>query len=73
MVPGELKACTQTSTWDQPFIRPTFNACQISLSGVESQDFVFTTNPDDKWQVTEAGQYRLTFDLEHWTIEAERL
>ncbi len=73
LVPGELKACTQTSTWDQPFIRPTFNACQISLSGVESQDFVFTTNPDDKWQVTEAGQYRLTFDLEHWTIEAERL
>ena len=34
---------------------------------------MFTTGPDDKWQVTEAGQYRLTFDLEHWTIKAEPL
>ena len=73
LVPGEMKVCTQTGTWDQAFIRPTFNACQISLSGAESQEFTFTTGPDDKWQVTEAGQYRLTFDLEHWTIKAEPL
>ena len=73
LVPGELKACTQTGDWGVPFIRPTFGGCKISKSGVEQADFVFTTNPDDKWQVTESGQYRLTFDLKHWTIKAEVL
>lgn len=73
LVPGELKACTQTGDWGVPFIRPTFGGCKISLSGVENAEFTFTANPDDKWQVTEAGQYRLTFDLEHWTIKAEPL
>jgi len=73
LVPGELKACTQTGDWGVPFIRPTFGGCKINLSGVESADFVFTTNPDDKWQVQEAGEYRLTFDLENWTIKVEPL
>lgn len=73
LVPGELKACTQTGDWGVPFIRPTFGGCKISLSGVENAEFTFTANPDDKWQVTEAGQYRLTFDLEHWTLKAEAL
>ncbi len=73
LVTGELKACTQTGDWGVPFIRPTFGGCKISLNGVENAEIAFTTNPDDKWQVTEAGQYRLTFDLEHWTITAEAL
>ena len=73
LVPGELKACTQTGDWGVQFIRPTFSGCKISLAGVESADFVFTTSPDDKWQVIEAGQYRLTFDLKNWIITAEPL
>lgn len=73
LVPGELKACTQTGDWGVPFIRPTFGGCKISLSGVENAEFTFTANPDDKWQVTETGQYRLTFDLEHYTLKAEAL
>ena len=67
LVNGELKACLQTGDWGVSFIRPAFGGCKINKSGVESEEFVFTTNPDDKWQVEEAGQYRLTFDLEHWT------
>lgn len=70
---GELKACTQTGDWGAPFIRPSFGGCKINKSGVESGEFVFTTGPDDKWQVEEAGQYRLTFDLQHWTVQAEYL
>jgi hypothetical protein len=42
---------------------------EISASGVASSDFVYTTNPDDKWKVTEAGTYHITFDLEHYTIQ----
>ena len=70
---GELKACTQTGDWGVAFIRPSFAGCKINLKGVESTDFVYTTSPDDKWQVEEAGQYRITFDLEHYTIKAEQL
>ena len=73
LVNGELKACLQTGDWGVSFIRPAFGGCKIDKNGVESDEFVFTTNPDDKWQVTESGQYRLTFDLEHWTIKAEVL
>jgi hypothetical protein len=73
LVNGELKACLQTGDWGVSFIRPAFGGCKIDKNGVESDEFVFTTNPDDKWQVTESGQYRLTFDLEHWTIKAEPL
>ncbi|MGM9834100.1 MAG: SusF/SusE family outer membrane protein [Candidatus Limisoma sp.] len=67
---GEMKACLEKGSWDVPFIRPTAADCKINKSGVESADFVFTTGPDNKWRVEEAGIYRLTFDLEHWIIEA---
>lgn len=68
---GELKACTATGSWDVPFIRPQADGCKISASGVESDGFVYTTGPDYKWQVEESGVYRLTFDLEKWTVTAE--
>ncbi len=70
---GELKACMETGDWGVPFIRPSFGNCRIDKSGVESTEFVLAANPDNKWKVEEAGIYRLTFDLEHWTIQAEYL
>lgn len=70
---GELKACISTGDWMASFVRPSANGCKISKSGVESSDFVFTASPDDKWVVEDAGDYRLTFDLEHGTINAEYL
>ncbi|MDD7604171.1 MAG: SusF/SusE family outer membrane protein, partial [Candidatus Limisoma sp.] len=68
---GDMKACLEKGSWDVPFIRPSSADCKINKSGVESGDFVFTTGPDNKWHVEEAGVYRLTFDLEHWTITAQ--
>ena len=70
---GEMKACLEKGSWDVPFIRPTFGDCKIGKDGVESSEFVFTTGPDNKWKVADAGNYRLTLDLEHWTIQAEYL
>ena len=67
---GEMKACLEKGSWDVPFIRPVSADCKINKSGVESGDFVFTTGPDNKWRVEEAGVYRITLDLEHWTINA---
>ncbi|MDE6137068.1 MAG: SusF/SusE family outer membrane protein, partial [Muribaculaceae bacterium] len=31
----------------------------------------FSTSPDDQWRITKAGEYKLTFDLEHRTIAAQ--
>ena len=71
--PGEMKACLEKGSWDVPFIRPSSADCKIGKDGVESNDFVFTTGPDNKWKIADHGIYRLTFDLEHWTIKAEYL
>ena len=71
LVQGEMKMCIATGSWDVPFIRPATAGCKISADGVESEEFVFTTGPDDKWQVVTAADYRITVDLEHWTIKAE--
>lgn len=68
---GELKACLSTGSWDVSFIRPESNGCKINKNGVESDTFVYTAGPDNKWVIEESGIYRLTFDLQAWTITAE--
>lgn len=67
---GEMKACL-TRDFSAPFYRPSFAACEISESGAASSEMVFTTDPDDKWLVTLAGTYRLTFNTVAMTFEAE--
>lgn len=68
---GELKACTETGSWDVPFVRPESDGCKIGKDGAESDRFVYAANPDNKWNITDNGLYRLTFDLENWTVAAE--
>jgi len=68
---GEMKACTATGSWDVPFVRPATDGCKITKTGVEDTSFVYTTGPDNKWHVEEPAVYRLTFDLEAWTIAVE--
>lgn len=71
---GEFKACTQTGDWGVSFIRPTQDGVKISRSGVENNAIKYAAgDPDYKWVVTEAGNYRLTFDLENYTITVEAL
>lgn len=71
---GDMKACLQPDgTFSCPFLRPSSGNCEISRNGVAAPDFIYTTGPDDKWKVTEAGRYRLTFDLQNWTIAATPL
>jgi len=70
---GEMKACLTPGSWDVAFVRPSTADCKIGKEGVESSDFVFTTGPDNKWKVEDTGKYRLTFNLENWTVGAEYL
>ncbi len=69
LVNGSMKACTERDgTFSCPFIRPSQAGVEINSNGVAASDFVYTTNPDDQWRITESGRYRITFDLENWTI-----
>lgn len=74
LMEGHFKVClAPDGTYSCPFIRPLRADVVIDTDGVEEPDFVYTTGPDDQWVVKTAGRYRLTFDLEAWTINAEYL
>lgn len=68
---GEFKVVPTTGSWSVPFIRPAANGVNVNKNGVAVDSFIYTAGPDNKWLVTESGIYRLTFDLENWTITAE--
>lgn len=71
---GEMKLCLVAGSWDNPFIRPANDQETISKSNVSGQTFVmWAGDPDNKWRVTDAGKYRLTFDMRNWTMSTEYL
>ena len=70
---GEMKCCMTTGSWDAEFIRPTVDGVEINRDGVAESEFTKSTGPDNKWRVTVAGKYKLTFDLQNWTIAAQLL
>ena len=74
LVPGEMKAClVKDGTYSCPFLRPSVANTEISSAGVAASDFVFYAgDPDNKWKVTEAGTYRITFNLKDYTIAVEK-
>lgn len=69
MPAGTFRAMT-TKAWGK-HIRPKVNNCPIGMEGY-SGDFTYVDEPDFNWEITDAGTYRLTFDLDKWTIKAER-
>lgn len=52
------------------FYHPTYNDCEVSKEGVASDAVEFTTGPDNKWKVTEAGQYTITINITTLKISA---
>lgn len=74
LIEGHMKAClVKDESWSCPFIRPEVHDTEIGRDGVAAADFMFKTSPDNQWKVTAAGKYRITFDLEHWTIAVKYL
>lgn len=74
LIEGHMKACiVKDETWNCPFIRPEQADVEIGVNGVAAADFMFKTNPDHQWKVTATGKYRITFDLEKWTIAVKYL
>ncbi|MCF0219800.1 MAG: SusF/SusE family outer membrane protein [Muribaculaceae bacterium] len=68
---GSFKACTSKGDWGVPFFRPRYQSVEISKTGVAEQYMVYTNSPDDSWKVVDEGKYKLTFDLESYTVTAE--
>ncbi len=71
---GGLKLCLTTGSWDASFIRPVTDGTEISRTPIDSQSFAMHAgDPDDKWNVVDAGNYKLTFDLRNWTMSSQFL
>lgn len=66
---GEIKLCLAPGNWGAAFIRPSEGGRQISDTDITEEPFVmFAGDPDNKWVVTKAGKYLLTFNLRNWTM-----
>lgn len=67
---GTFKLCTEKD-FSAPFYRPSSSGCTVSKAGVSAPDVVYTTGPDDQWEVTEEGVYTITINIKDMTIKAE--
>lgn len=71
---GEMKLCLTPGSWDAAFIRPMNNGEEIGKTAITNAEFTMHAgDPDNKWRVTDAGVYRLTFNLRDWTISTSYL
>ncbi len=61
---GEFKCPMEPGNWGGAFIMPTIGGTTISSNGVASDEISLMPNgnPDNKWVVTEAGNYTIVID-----------
>ena len=70
LVVGELKFPAGKTSWDAPFFMPVVEDCtDLTMTGVQ---LVQPGGVDYKWRVTEAGNYRITLDIDALTISFEK-
>ncbi len=71
---GEFKICAvKDYSFSASYYRPSSADCNISKEGVTDSKVVYTLSPDDKWNVTEAGQYTITINIKTMTLDASYL
>lgn len=61
---GEFKCPMEPGNWGGAFIMPVNGGTIISSAGVASDEISLMPNgsPDNKWQVTESGNYKIIID-----------
>lgn len=66
---GEFKIPTSTGNWNTDYFMPATNG-----EGINSTDAVFVPggNPDNKWKIEEAGNYKITLNQLYETIKIEK-
>ena len=71
---GEFKFLTRLGEWT-PAVMPFEGGTKVGTAGLSACDIYVSENgdPDNKWNVTTAGNYRLTIDAKAETLKAEYL
>lgn len=70
MTAGEFKIPTTTGNWGCDYFMPMVNHQPISSTLAK---FIPSGNPDNKWQITVPGNYKITLDQLHETIQIQKL
>ncbi|MCQ2236649.1 MAG: SusF/SusE family outer membrane protein [Bacteroidales bacterium] len=68
---GEMKCPVTTGNWNVDYIMPLTDQIEINSNGCAEKEFDFVKggSPDKKWNITESGNYKITFDLRNWSID----
>lgn len=71
---GEFKCPMEPGNWGGAFIMPAVGGTIINSNGVESEDISLMPNgnPDNKWVVTESGEYSVVIDGNKHKIHVTR-
>jgi hypothetical protein len=67
---GEFKIPTATGNWGTDYYMPFTNAPALSETTVK---IIPGGNPDNKWKITVAGNYKITLNQLHETINIQKL
>jgi len=70
MTAGEFKIPVGTGNWGGDYFMPMVNHQDLSLKQAK---FVKGGNPDNKWQITAPGTYRITINQLKETVDIEKL
>lgn len=72
---GEFKCPMEPGNWGGAFIMPTTNGTQVNHTGVMSDEISLMPNgnPDNKWVVTQAGNYKVTIDGNKHRIHVQHI
>jgi hypothetical protein len=66
---GEFKIPVATGDWGAKFYRPVTNHPALTDNHVQ----LSAGDPDNKWQITDAGNYKITLNLHNLTINITKL
>lgn len=66
---GEFKIPTDTGNWGTDYFMPPANDAGITETNAV---FIAGGNPDNKWKITEAGNYKVTLNQLYETIKIEK-
>ena len=70
MTAGEFKIPVGTGNWGGDYFMPMTNHQDLSKTQAK---FVKGGNPDNKWQITVPGTYRITLNQLKETIDIQKL
>lgn len=65
---GSFQASPTQGDWSAMFIVPTTKDCVVPSTGLKNNEFDYSADHSNMWQVEEEGTYIVTFDLNNWTL-----